>query len=78
MLFCPKPPPKRLTITPYAIKSAKLKFLLAAQDRGKGLILAKTFKEPNDFVSLPVPLVVDITWTQDFDAADQLNTVLKK
>ena len=40
--------------------SAKLKLLLA-QDREKGLILAKTFEKPNDFASLPVRLVVDAT-----------------
>ena len=76
MLFCPKPPPNRLTITLHVIKSSS-KFLLASS-QGKGLILVKAFEKQNDIASLPVRLVIDSTWWLGLDATDQLNAVLKK
>ncbi len=68
----PKSPPKRITITPCVIKSAKTKFLFA-QGKEKGCILSKALEQPHDFEKIPVRLVINSTWIMDAVAKSHLN-----
>lgn len=60
----PKPPCRRLTITPPVVRQAKVIFLLAAGP-DKTTLLAAARAVPDDIDSLPVRLVPDAIWLLD-------------
>jgi len=57
----PKPPHKRLTITPKIIQSARHVFVLAIGEQKKA-IYEKALQLPDDVDSIPARLVLDKTW----------------
>ncbi len=67
----PNPPRERLTISPPVIAHARAVFLLAT-GAGKGRVLAEAFKLPEDYMSLPVRLILGDTWLLDDEAARQV------
>jgi len=60
----PKPPYKRLTVTPTVIKSAKITYILTpSADKVK--IMQKALQNPIDIDALPVRLVHNAIWCLD-------------
>jgi len=57
----PKPPYKRLTITPKVIQCARHIFVLAIGEQKK-IIYKKAMQIPDDVDSIPARLVLDKTW----------------
>jgi 6-phosphogluconolactonase len=60
----PKPPQRRLTITPTVIESARSVFLLAAGPT-KSAILAEALREPNEVDAFPARMVLGAVWLMD-------------
>jgi len=69
----PKPPPRRLTITPLVIAAARQVFLIA-KGAAKGKVLAQALRQPEDVFSLPVRLAAKATWILDEAAAQQIES----
>jgi len=77
----PKPPLKRLTVTPKVIKSAK-KIIVMATGKRKGKVLAKALVEPYEITQIPVRLtigfnrvwILDRAATEGFKSVDVENT----
>lgn len=67
----PKPPLKRLTITPRVIAAAGEVFVLATGAE-KGRVLGEALKAPGDPMSLPLRLTLGGTWLLDEKAAGPL------
>ncbi|HYC56749.1 MAG TPA: 6-phosphogluconolactonase [Candidatus Binatia bacterium] len=67
----PKPPPRRLTITPRVISEARSVAVIAT-GTGKAGAVARAFDEATDPVELPARLLRDCTWFLDADAAELL------
>lgn len=64
----PKPPSRRLTVTPPVIAAAKQTFLLA-KGKNKGKKLSEALQHPRDYMKIPVCLAVHATWILDDAAA---------
>jgi len=60
----PKPPPRRLTVTPPVIREARSVFVLAAGD-AKADVLERARRAPNEIESLPACMVLGATWLVD-------------
>lgn len=69
---CPKPPPRRITVTPDVIKSARHTFVLATGAE-KAAALFDVFTKPYDPVQRPAQLVLNATWLVDEAAASALD-----
>ncbi len=67
----PKPPPRRISITPRVIGEARVIFLLATGQR-KGKVLARALKGGDSVRELPVRLALRATWLLDRDAGQEL------
>ena len=67
----PKPPPKRLTVTPLVISAARHRLVLAAGS-GKAEMLARVLVGPVNPLALPVQLARDGVWVIDEAAAAKL------
>jgi 6-phosphogluconolactonase len=67
----PKPPLRRMTITPEVIEGARDVLVLVA-GAGKAAMLARALEGPLDVRSVPVQLVRDRTWIVDAAAATAL------
>jgi 6-phosphogluconolactonase len=68
----PKPPPRRLTITPVVIAGARQVFLLAA-GAGKAPALARAHAGVQDARELPILLARNGTWLLDRSAAEHID-----
>ncbi len=64
----PKPPSKRITITPKVIQKATHKIIMA-EGETKGQILAHALCNPKKFSDLPVRLTLGSTWILDRKAS---------
>ena len=64
--FCPKPPPKRFTITPKVINNAKEIFILCFGDE-KRKKFEEALMKPDDYNSIPARLVLNRNWIFDID-----------
>jgi len=69
VLDAPKRPPRRLTITPRVIQSAKKTIVMAAGSE-KGAVLSAALKEPDRTSELPVRLTIGSTWVLDSSATE--------
>jgi 6-phosphogluconolactonase len=67
----PKPPPRRITVTPPVIASAR-RILVMASGTGKAAVLARALREPPDPVQIPVQLALAGTWMVDRLAGAEL------
>lgn len=67
----PKPPPRRLTVTPKVIAEAGVVFLLAT-GRQKGKILARVLNDAGPLQELPVRNALRATWLLDQAAGQEL------
>jgi len=63
----PKPPQKRITITPVVIQAAK-EVVVMAIGAEKGKVLAKSLVRSRDIEELPVRLTIGRTWLLDHKA----------
>jgi 6-phosphogluconolactonase len=63
----PKPPFKRLTITPQVIAKARSVFVLATGS-AKAAMLCAALNNPNDIAALPARLTLSGTWLMDHHA----------
>jgi 6-phosphogluconolactonase len=71
VLDSPKPPPRRLTITPRVIEEAR-KVLMLASGRAKSRAVAEALAERGDASRVPARLARDRLWYVDADAAADL------
>jgi 6-phosphogluconolactonase len=69
----PKPPPRRLTVTPPVIRSAR-HVLVMATGAAKAPVLARALREPVDPAALPVQLALGGTWILDREAAAEIES----
>jgi 6-phosphogluconolactonase len=67
----PKPPPRRLTLTPPALEQAR-EVLVLVTGAGKAEVLARALTAPVDVSALPVQIVRDKTFLVDSAAATKL------
>jgi 6-phosphogluconolactonase len=72
----PKPPPRRMTITPPVIAAARATLVLSA-GAGKADMLARVLEGPIDPHTLPVQLARDGVWIVDRAATSKLRSVLR-
>lgn len=68
----PKPPIRRLTITPPVIRQASSVFVLA-HGRAKAAVLARALREPDDIDTLPARMVLAANWIVDPDPASEID-----
>ena len=68
VLNAPKFPKRRISITPEVIINAK-KIILMAEGKIKGKILAKALLDVNNYIALPVRLVLGRTWLLNHEAS---------
>ena len=73
----PKPPFKRLTITPQVIAKARSVFMLA-NGSAKGTMLCAALNNPNDIAALPARLKLGGTWLMDHMLHHDNNALIKK
>jgi 6-phosphogluconolactonase len=64
----PKPPPERLSLTPPALRSARLRVVLCS-GAGKAEPVRRALEDPLDIVSTPIQLARDGVWFLDQAAA---------
>lgn len=67
----PKPPPARLSLTPPALRAARVCVVLAS-GAGKAEPVRRALKDPVDIVSTPIQLARDGVWFLDDAAASAL------
>jgi 6-phosphogluconolactonase len=67
----PKPPPERLTLTPPALRAARLCVVLAA-GAGKAEPVRRALRDPVDIVAAPIQLAREGVWFLDTAAASAL------
>jgi 6-phosphogluconolactonase len=67
----PKPPPERLSLTPPALRSARLCLVLGS-GAGKAEPVRRALKDPLDIASTPIQLARDGVWFLDAAAASRL------
>ena len=67
----PKPPPERLSLTPPALRAARLCLVLAS-GAGKAEAVRRALHDPLDIVSTPIQLARDGVWFLDRSAAQLL------
>lgn len=67
----PKPPPERLSLTPPALRAARLCIVLGS-GAGKAEPVRRALKEPLDITSTPIQLARDGVWFLDQAAASAL------
>jgi 6-phosphogluconolactonase len=67
----PKPPPERLSLTPPALRSARLCLVLAS-GAGKAEPVRRAFEDPIDIVATPIQLAREGVWFVDTAAAAAL------
>ncbi len=67
----PKPPPKRLTLTPRVFESARAVIVLVTGS-GKAPALARALEGPTDATALPIQIVKNRTFLVDRAAASKL------
>lgn len=65
----PKPPARRMTITPRVIKHARFVYVLAA-GCAKAAVLTRALAAPSDVSALPVRLLLNATWLVDSSVPD--------
>jgi 6-phosphogluconolactonase len=68
---CPKPPSRRITITPPVIRSAR-RVLVVARGAAKAEAVRRTFAEEGSVEETPARLVRDALWMVDQEAAAKL------
>ncbi len=68
---CPKPPSRRITITPPAIRSAR-RVLVVARGEAKAGAVRRTFAEEGSVEETPARLVRDAFWMIDREAAAEV------
>ena len=73
----PKPPFKRLTITPQVIAKARSVFMLA-NGSAKAAMLCAALNNTNDFAALPARLTLGGTWLMDHMPHLNNNAFIKK
>ena len=73
----PKPPFKRLTITPQVITKARSVFMLATGS-AKAAMLCAALNNPNDIAALPARLTLGGTWLMDHMLHHDNNALFKK
>ena len=73
----PKPPFKRLTITPQVIAKARSVFMLATGS-AKAAMLCSALNNPNDIAALPARLTLGGTWLMDHMLHHDNNALIKK
>jgi 6-phosphogluconolactonase len=67
----PKPPPARLSLTPPALRAARVTIVLAS-GAGKAEPVRRALKDPIDIVHTPIQLARDGVWFLDQAAAASL------
>ena len=63
----PKPPDRRITITPLVIQSAR-QVIVFVKGANKGKILAEMLNEPENIVKMPARILREATWLLDREA----------
>ena len=67
----PKPPPERLSLTPPALRAARVCVVLGS-GAGKAEPVRRAFQDPLDIVAVPIQLARDGVWFLDVPAASAL------